>query len=435
MFKKLLLFFMLLSGVCFSQTEQKNSLLNYLKQNAVEDTSRINSLNKIADLYLNEASDSCLLFSKQAVALAEKLNYQEGLARAYSNIGSYYNGKGEYQLALKNYIDSYKIFEKLNLAKAMSNIMNSIGNTYLGINNNDKALEAYLKSYSIAEADSNKYMMAISSIGIGNIYIEKGDAKLALDYFTKAKNSFEKLNALYPLSVCYTLIGNALVEMNRFDEAFENFDKAIIQLKKMNNSYAVAGTYEIIAAAYEKQGSKNIALDFYLKAHKIFLERKAYDNLQKVCLRISSLYKVQKNFEKSLLFFEDYSHYKDSVFNTENNKQLLDVEAKYENEKKQQQIEVQNARLSEQQARQNFLLIGIGVVVLVLVLLYFGYHQKQKSNKALSQANDRLEVKNQIIQQKNKEITDSIVYAKQIQNTILPSEKYIAQALSRLNKQ
>jgi len=425
---------MLLSGVCSAQTTLKDSLLNYLNTTTSEDTSKVNALNKVALYFLETASDSCLLFAKQAETLSQKLNFKKGHAEALNNLGSFYNAKGEYQLALKYYIDSYKIAESMDAKRTMSNLMNSIGNTYLGIQNNEKALEAYLKSYSIAEADSNKYMMAISSIGIGNIYMEKDEAKLSLDYFIRAKNSFEKENALYPLSVCYTLIGNALVELNRFDEAFENFDKAIIQLKKLNNSYGVAGTYEIIAAAYEKQGSKNIALDFYLKAHKLFLERKAYDNLQKVCLRISRIYKEQKNFEKSLLFFEDYSHYKDSVFNTESNRQLLDVEAKYENEKKQQQIEVQNAKLGEQQVRQNFLLIGIGVVIMVLVLLYVGYNQKQKSNKALSQANDRLEVKNQIIQQKNKEITDSIVYAKQIQNTILPSEKYIAQALSRLNK-
>lgn len=434
MHKKILLSLMLVSGVCGAQIKLKDSLIIYLKNSSQTDTLHINALNKLSLYYLEQANDSCLLLANKSIDLSEAIGYKNGLAEGYGNVGSFYNARGEYQLALKNYIESFKIFESLNSKKSMSNTMNSIGNTYLGIKNNDKAEEAYLKSYEIAESDSNKYMMAISSIGIGNIYMQKKEPKAALEYFIKSKNIFEKANALYPLSVSFTLIGDALVEMNRFDEAFQNFDKAIIQLKKLNNSYGVAGTYEIIAAAYEKQGSKTIAVDFYLKAFEIFNERKAYDNLQNVCSQIAKLYKEQKNFERSLYYFELYSQFKDSVFNSENNKQLLDVEAKYENEKKQQQIEVQSAKLGEQQTRQNALMIGTGVVLLILVLLFLRYSEKQKTNKALSVANERLEMKNEIIQQKNKAITDSIIYAKRIQTTILPSEKYIEQNINKLKK-
>lgn len=425
---------MLVSGVCSAQTKLKDSLLIFLNTSRQEDTSSINALNKLALYYLETADDSCLLMSEKAITLSRKMNFKKGIAEGYSNIGSFYNGKGEYQTALKNYIESFKLFESIGSKQAMSNAMNSIGNTYLGIKNKDKALESYSKSFEIASSDSNHYMMAIASIGIGNIYIEKNDPKTAMVHFLRSKNIFERSGALYPLSVCYTLIGSALVDMDRFDEAFENFDKAIIQLKKLNNSYGVAGTYELVAAAYEKQGNKNIALDFYLKAYQIFVGRKAYDNLQNVCSHISKIYKEQNKFEQALAYFEQYAQYKDSVFNSENNKQILEVEAKYENEKKQQQIELQNAKLGEQQTRQNALLVGIGVIVLVLVLLFMRYNEKQKSHKALTLANERLEMKNGIIQQKNKAITDSIVYAKRIQSTTMPSEKYIEHHLKRLNR-
>jgi len=434
MSSKFLLFFTFCQLALFSNESKLDSLKSFLNSNSKEDTTTVLTLNKIALAYMQKANDSCLLYADKAISIAQKINFIAGIADAYDRKGGFYNGKGEYKKALYFSIEGYKLFEKLNNKGAMSNLMNSIGNTYLGIKNQAKALESYTKSYAIAEQDSNKYMMAISSIGIGNIYLEKKEATQAIEYFKRSKNIFEKQNALYPLSICYTLIGNCLVELERYDEAFENFDKAVIQLKKLDNSYGMAATYEIIAAAYEKQGSKTIALDFYLKAYSIFVERQAYDNIKTVSLSISQLYQKTNNFEKALEYYTKYSNYKDSVFNIENNKQLLEIEGKYESEKKQQQIELQEAKLSQQQTRQNALIVGMVVVAFVLLLLYIRYSEKQKSNKVLSVANERLEIKNGIIEQKNKEITDSIEYAKRIQTTILPSEKYILQELKRLNK-
>jgi tetratricopeptide (TPR) repeat protein len=433
MSSKLLLLFFVFHLSLFSAENNIDSLKKHLKDFPTEDTSAVQTLNKISLAYMHKANDSCLLFADKAIALSKKIAYTAGVADGYDRKGGFYNGKGEYKTALHYSIEGYKLFEKLNDKRAMSNLMNSIGNTYLGLENNEKALESYLKSYEIAAQDSSKYMMAISSIGIGNIYLDRKDAAKAIDYFKRSKAIFEKQNALYPLSICYTLIGNCLVELERYDEAFENFDKAVMQLKELDNSYGIASTYEIIAAAYEKQGSKTIALDFYEKAYAIFVERKAYDNIKTVCLNISNLYSKTLNFEKALEYYIHYSNYKDSVFNVESNKQVLEIEGKYESEKQLQQIELQEAKLSQQQTRQNILMIGIGVAVLLMLLFFFRYYEKQKSNKALSIANENLEVKNDIIQLKNKEITDSIEYAKRIQNTLLPSEKYIWQTLKRLN--
>ncbi|MBN8697494.1 MAG: tetratricopeptide repeat protein [Bacteroidetes bacterium] len=406
----------------------------FLKNNPTQDTTHVNALNLLAHEYMNNANDSCLLYASQAIFISKKLNYIRGEAVGLNKKAEFFNGKGEYQKALQLGLESYKLFEKLNAHRSMSNIMNSIGNTYLGINNKAKALEAYIKSHDIAAKDSIKYMMAIASMGVGNVYMETGFPEKAYQSFLTSQTIFKQENAPYPLSLSYTLIGQALVEMERYDDAFKSFDEALMRLKQMENTYAVAGTYEIIAAAYEKQGSKKIALDFYLKAHQLFTERKAFDNIKNVSLKISNMYKNAGEFEKALQYYTAYSNFKDSVFNAESNKQLLEVEARYESDKKQQQIELQLSKLEQQQTRQKIMWIGIAIVLLLMVLLFIRYFEKQKSNKALSISNERLEVKNTIIEQKNKEITDSIEYAKRIQLTLLPSEKYIEQTLNRLNK-
>ena len=406
-----------------------DSLITLFNSHKLQDTSEVNLLNQIARLFEEKASDSALYYGEKAITLSQKINYQKGIGDALNNIGSFYNNKGEYQLSLKNYIDSYKVFEKISSKRAMSNLMNSIGNTYLGIKNDKKALESYTKSYEIAESDSNKYMMGISSVGLGNIYLTKKDPTNALVFFKRAQKVFADENAKYPLSVSYTLIGNALVELNNFNEAFDNFVKAVDQLKMLNNTYGIAATYQIMGSAYQKMGSRNLALNYYKKAMAIFLERKAYDDLKDVCLNMSNVYKEQKDFEKAFDYYGQSNAYKDSVFNTENSKQLMEIETKYQTEKSLREIELQNIKLNEQNLQRNVLIISIVVAIVLLVLVYSRFNSKKKSNKELSISNSNLELKNNIIEGKNKEITDSINYAKRIQFALLKEEAHITEHL------
>jgi serine phosphatase RsbU (regulator of sigma subunit) len=414
-------------ALCSNKVDSLRALLN---SNGIADTTRVNILNDMAEVFEEKATDSCAFYGKQALDLATSIHFLKGCGRAYNTLGSYYNSKGDYKMALADFIEGYKINEKLGNKKAMSNLMNSMGNTYMGIQNNKKALEAYTNSYELARLDSNTYMMGISSIGLGNIHMLDKDAKKALEVFTRARDVFGKTpNALYPLAVSYTLIGNAFVEMNDFENAFLNFDKAVEQLKTLNNTYGIAGTYQVIGDAYKRQGNLDKSLDYFLRSYRIFTERQAYDDLKSVSLNISDVYKQKKEFEKALEYYAKYNSFKDSVFNSENNRQLLEVETKYQTEKQQQQIEVQDLKLKKQQFQRNVLIASVVAVILMLLLVYNRYSVKRKANASLSQANSDLGFKNAIIEQKNIEITDSIKYAQRIQNAILPSSERFMQHL------
>ena len=427
---KFFLFTLILFHTFKGISSKCDSLHVLLNREPVADTTKVNLLLELSEFFEEKASDSCVFYAKKALSISLGINYHKGSGRAYNAIGAFYNAKGEYQKALLNFIEGYKVYEKINATRSMSNLQNSMGNTYLGILDTGKALLSYTKSYNLASIDSNKYMMGISSIGLGNIHMLRKQFPVALNFFNRAKNIFQATpKALYPLSVSYTLIGNALIELNKFNEAFMNFNKAVEQFKTLNNTYGIAATYQVMGDAYRRQKDSDRSLQYFLKSFDIFAERKAYDDLKNVSLNISEVYKEQKNFEKALEYFTKYNTYKDSVFNATSNEQLLDVETKYQTGKKEQEIEVQKLKVKEQLFQRNVLIISVIVVILVLGLVYNRYSVKRKANTDLSRANSTLELKNAIIEQKNSEITDSIKYAQRIQNAILPSLQRFSQAL------
>ncbi len=424
MFKLLpLLFVFIISNLNATKIDSLKTLLLNTPQH---DTTRVNTLNFIANHFDEIASDSSVYYGKFAIALAQKINYSKGLAKSYTIVGSYYNSKGEYQQALTYYIEGYKLCEKNNDKKEMSRFLNGMANVYLGIGNIAKAKEAYLKSYEVAQKDSNIFMMGVASIGLGNLNVDKNPAE-ALKYFEQARSSFlNNTNALYPLSVSYTSIASTQIKLKRYTEAFINFEKAIPYLKTIENSYGLASTYQLMGEAYEQTNKDNDALNYYLKAYDLFIQRTAYSDMKNVCEKISNVYKQKHDYENALKYHTLYSTYKDSVFNEANNKELLNVETKFQTEKKQQEIlllnkdnEIKQIVIDKQQTQRIGYIIGLVFLLGLAGFIFINYLQKQKANVLITQQKLEVEKQKEIVEEHQQAIVDSIHYAKLIQTSLL----------------
>jgi uncharacterized membrane-anchored protein YhcB (DUF1043 family) len=110
------------------------------------------------------------------------------------------------------------------------------------------------------------------------------------------------------------------------------------------------------------------------------------------------------------------------------------METKYETAGKQKEIEIlkKDNDLQQLQNSKNRTVIicltsGFVVLALMLFLIFRQYKEKKKVNQQLAHKND-------IIEEKQKEILDSIKYARRIQSALITSEKYIDKNLTKLHK-
>jgi len=71
-------------------------------------------------------------------------------------------------------------------------------------------------------------------------------------------------------------------------------------------------------------------------------------------------------------------------------------------------------------------------MMVLAIVIYRGSKQKQKANIELLAKNEIIEQQKHTVEEKQKEIIDSIKYAKRIQNSLLPTEKYIDKSFKRL---
>ena len=129
------------------------------------------------------------------------------------------------------------------------------------------------------------------------------------------------------------------------------------------------------------------------------------------------------------LAFEHYKKFiaaRDSITSEENQKKQVRTEMNYEFEKKEavikEQQEKERAIANEKNRFQQIIIFSIIIgLLLVLIFAAFVFRTLKVTRR-----------QKLIIEEKQKEIIDSIQYAKRIQTSLLPSEKYIEKILKKL---
>jgi serine phosphatase RsbU (regulator of sigma subunit) len=427
--QSLIFFFIIVFSVLAraGDNQKADSLLRFISRQA-PDTTLVNALNALSHAVI-DYPDSSYAYASSALELSKKLNFLPGQARASANIGEVYNAKGNYDHALRSLYDAYHIYEKLGNKKAMNIVMNSIGNTHIGNNDRERALTAFRTCYTIGMELKDTKAIGLAAFGIGNIFGDLGQNDSAMKYLNVALPVFKNQKYTYAEAMTYTLLGQIKDNEKRYDEALASLDKGMQLFKEIDQVYGIGVAYQAIGKTWYDKGDKQKALENYLEAYNVHLKRNAYDNLKEACENISRVYKDLGDYNNALLFHERFMVYKDSVFNEKSHRQLLEVETKYQTENKEKEIRLKNLALEKSNSEvrsRTIILYVFAVVTLVLLVMGFFIYRQYKEKKI---ANVKIMRQKDIIEQRNKNITDSIRYAQYIQAAILPDDDMIYQLM------
>jgi hypothetical protein len=146
------------------------------------------------------------------------------------------------------------------------------------------------------------------------------------------------------------------------------------------------------------------------------------------------LFKKQNKFTEALEMYELALKCVIVLYNNENSEAVTKQQFKYEYEKKEVQLKEEQekkdivAAANSRRQKIIIVIVGMGFLFLLIfaIMIYKINSQRKKLNFDLAQ-------KNAEIEEKQKEIIDSIVYAKRIQTALLPTDSYVARTLNKLN--
>lgn len=401
------------------------------------DTNKVIILTRISRKHAVNNPQMAESIADSALRLAKKIEYKNGLARCYQALANAENTIGKYDFAITNLLKAVDVYTELKDKKGLVSVYNTLANAYLGLKSFDKAFTNYNNANLLAKKEPiDKHMAAVTSIGIANVLVEKKEYKKAINYFLEAEKDF--LNDDKPLLAAYArgMIGEAYLRTSNLVEAEKNILIAIPVFEKNNDEYALGLNYSNLGNIFYKKKELEKAIRYFNMSLKLGIKRKAWDNIQENALILSEVYEKNKNLPEALASYKMYTQYKDSVINKDRNKAIAEAESKYESEKKEQQLKLKNSELEKSNLKVNqrnnliYLFASVMVVFIVLLfLVYKQYSQKKKANFLLVNKNEQIEKQKTLIEEKNKDITDSINYAKHIQQAIIPSQNKVKQFL------
>ncbi|TAL57965.1 MAG: tetratricopeptide repeat protein [Bacteroidetes bacterium] len=407
-------------------------------------------LGNIGIIYYEQGDNpKALDYYFKALKMKEALADKTGVTIVLGNIGIIYYEQGDYPKALDCYFKALKMNEELGRKTGISKCLGNIGNIYYEQGDYPKALDCYLKSLKIKETLGDKAGITHQLGNIGNIYQEQGNYPGALDYYCKALMVAEETGskkgiakALYNIGCVYSAEADKITANNNSIKKDSLKQKALIYYFKALKIYEELGEKDGIASVFGNIGLLYIDTKKYAEAEKFLLNALKLDKQTGALLEemnvenyFTRLYAQTNRHQLALEHYKKAMALKDTLFNADKDKEITRKEMSYEFEKKEAaakaEQEKKDAVQKSESGRQRVVLIFTsGFLVLVLVFAGFIFRALSITRKQ----KQLIEQQKKIVEEKQKEILDSIHYARRIQTALLPTEKYIDKTLKRLMK-
>lgn len=375
----------------------------------------------------NDKGDYALAvqYTLEGTRIKEFLNDKRGMAICYNNLGSIYLNQSNFKDALLPHFKSLKLREDMKDSSGVGSCFYNIAQVFETQNKLDEALENYKRALTSVSSVGDKLGIALALNSIGNIYLSKTNYEAALDNYNRSLQIRKECDDKQGQAECYNGIGKVYLEKKKYKEALKCQLQSLHLHEITGAKKGLATTYLNLGEISEEMKNYPKAIDYYKKALAISIEINSRDAIRDSYQYLASVYEKLGNDKNALKYLTLYYTEKDSLLNKENFKQIYEINTRYQTEKKQKEIElltkdqiINEKTLKQQKIVRIALILGLGLVGILLFSVYARYRFKQKANLLLEQQKKEIEEQNVLI-------TDSIDYAKTIQEAILPDNKRI----------
>ncbi len=367
--------FLLIIACPFGAKSEGISTLDSL-QNLLKEASQKDSINYMMQIgeehFTSEHYAKALYYFFPCLKYYNEKNDIDGVADASNSIGRVYYDMENHKQSLDYFIKALSHYKKNNDETGAGGVLNNLALIYYEIDSIDLAIDNYQRALKIKEKYDDKLDIAAIQHNLGLVYINQKNYLKAIENLVSSRSIFLELGYDKHAANTTNNIGRAYYKSGQYQEALQYFKSGLGESKKLNSSFLMMDNYRYQADCYAK----------------MYQYREAY--------RFSNMHHAMQ----------------DSLLNIDKKKEMVEIQAKYENE-----IEEQENKLLKKENEANAFtikiqyIIGIGIFVItilaiVLAAIYYrGNEAKKKSNELLTNQKVEIQQKNDVLSSLNKEIT------------------------------
>ena len=420
-----------ISKVGLSQQQKFDSLKALLKTTTVP-KERATLLVDIAKSIYYSIPDSSIGYCEEAEALSKKHNLEVQLAYSLHCECRYLLLKGDIKATIEKLNAAIIIFEKQNELKGLAKAYSLKSIALERLSKKEEELDYLIKAKNIHLSLNDKEGLSNVLPNLANAYNDLGQYQNALNTLEEhQKLNLPKTSHQFYIEVNYGLI---YFNQHKITEALEHFETAvnIAHEYKMLDSEITGITH--IAECYQSLNNLTKAQEYYKSALALATENHLLVEEKDALKGIVDLYEKEKDYNSAFFTLKRLKLIEDSLLNIEKIKSINDIEHKLQLTEKEKIIAEQSLSLEKEKvelasSKNNTLMLIAGLVIIGIAFIFlFYYNSKTKKLYSLIQTQKKeVELQKEIIEIKNKDVMDSIHYAKYIQGSMLPSEKMMQQ--------
>ncbi len=422
---------LLCSGSVFSLAQNVDSLQRLLSRTG-KDKDAVSLYYTYGEAIEDEQPDSAVYYYKKAKQLSEELGYKEGIAAfagnyivvlnrraqfrealsvaedalelykeigddynlstAYMNVGHEWHYLSDHAQAAEYYLLSKEHAEKINHRSTLRRINNNLASVFLDLKDYEKGRQYAEEALGIAKELKNDFAVASSEFNLASAYMQLKQPRRAFELYEDIERIGRKIDDYTFLLDAMLGKGDAYAAMDNVPQAKLHFEKTIAFSKEKEapeyEMYAHMGMADLLIKAKDpaagnyiqrgialaqKQGSRLELKDLYLKA-SLFNESSG-------------------NLQRALDYRKDFEALNDSISGEKSKTAIANLEAKYKFEKKEAQIQLQQAQLQQKNILNYILIGGATALAIILLLSYRNYKHRQRLQEARI---DELEAEKQL---------------------------------------
>ncbi|MCH8330555.1 MAG: tetratricopeptide repeat protein, partial [Bacteroidetes bacterium] len=176
------------------------------------------------------------------------------------------------------------------------------------------------------------------------------------------------------VTMSYNGLGDAYFEMVDYDRSLYYHQMALHLQDSMNDVWGTSNSLRSIGRIYIKQGKAQLAIDHLTRSIQVAEKRKFRHEINEAYLELATAFEANEEYQRAFYYQQLYIQLHDSLVNIENLKQVNEPETRYQTDKKENQIKLNEKEISLLQEKEKQKMITIwGLLIVLLFSLVIGF--------------------------------------------------------------
>lgn len=370
-------------GESIEQTTPEKSMDYYRQALALGQLIKNNRviLSSYTDLgicYINlNKMDSAILTFEKGIPFARLLNDTVREARTLANIGNAYLHKKDRATAIEYYLKAARIWERCSDQQYLAMVYSHTGALLDEQKEHTRAVEFGNKALALATKLGDDFSVVNALVNLSTTYNHLGQHEKEYAMLEQALPLAKKNEDLDQIATTYHNMGDYYFKKNNFSSALEKYLESLGYVKQMGNKYHLCEICTVLALTYHKLNQDGKALQYILQAEQLADEVGVRTKLKEIYLTRAEIEQKAGNYKLASEYYSRTLAVSDSVFKTETSEKVAEAEARYQNEKKQQEIlrlekdkQIQSLSIKQKSTLNYFLIASVAALLLVGFLVY-----------------------------------------------------------------